>query len=275
MPCFIRRLTSSGLHEVDYSADSLADAERHEPHGVYTITNTFHATRVLKLDAHLDRMENSARLSGMPLALDRPRLRAALREMILASGYGDVRFRITVPRDEPETAILSLEPFKPLAPETYANGVRVMTVQGPQRDNPGAKTTEWAHDRKAIEASFPPGVFTGLLVAANGDILEGMSSNFYAIKSGVLHTAVEGVLPGISQQIVLEVAPSVLPVQTTPVHLDDMPHLSEAFITSASRGIVPVITIDDIILGDGVPGPLTGQLRAAYKAWMDTNMQEL
>jgi hypothetical protein len=40
-------------------------------------------------------------------------------------------------------------------------------------------------------------------------------------------------------------------------------------------GNFPVIAIDDIVLGEGAPGPLKGQLRAAYKAWMDTNMQEL
>ena len=98
MPCLIRRLTASGLQTVDYSAESLADAAEFESRdGVYTVANTFHQTQTLKLDAHLDRLEDSARRVGIALDLDRARLRSSLREMILDSGYGDVRFRITVP----------------------------------------------------------------------------------------------------------------------------------------------------------------------------------
>ena len=65
MPTLIKMLTPDGLKPVPYQADSLAEAARYEPHdGVYTITNTYEATKVLKLDAHLDRLENSARLAG-------------------------------------------------------------------------------------------------------------------------------------------------------------------------------------------------------------------
>jgi branched-chain amino acid aminotransferase len=276
MPCLIRLLTPDGLHPAPYSADSLADAEKHEPHdGVYTITNTFRATQVLKLDAHLDRMENSARLAGIPLLLDRPRLRAALRGMILESGFGDVRFRVTAPAHDPALLILSIEPFHPPAPAVYRDGVRVVTVPGAHRDNPGAKTSGWLHDRKAIEAAFPAGVYTGILLGEHDALLEGMSSNFYAIMDGALHTAVDGVLPGISQQIVLEVAPTVLPVQTIPVTLADLPRVQEAFITSASRGIMPVVHIDDTVLGDGAPGPYTLRLRDAYQAWVDAHLEEI
>src|SRR4051794_24588176 len=108
--CVIRLLTPDGLKPIHYQANSLADAARYEPRdGVYTITNTYQTFKVLKLDAHLDRLENSARLAGIPLHLDRPRLRAALREMIAEAHYGDVRFRITAPKDQPDCLILSIE----------------------------------------------------------------------------------------------------------------------------------------------------------------------
>ncbi|MEZ4667072.1 MAG: hypothetical protein R3E39_03985 [Anaerolineae bacterium] len=60
-PCTINVLTPDGLLPANYSADSLADAVQYEPHdGVYTTTNTFNTTQVLKLEAHLDRLEDSA-----------------------------------------------------------------------------------------------------------------------------------------------------------------------------------------------------------------------
>ena len=95
------------------------------------------------------------------------------------------------------------------------------------------------------------------------------------MKDGALWTADENVLPGISRLIVLEVAPSVLPVIRQPVNVKDIPALSEAFITSASRGIVPVVEIDGHALGDGIPGEKTRRLREAYQAWVQAHLEEI
>ncbi|MBE2271696.1 MAG: aminotransferase class IV family protein [Anaerolinea sp.] len=276
MPCTIRLLTPDGLQPVPYTADSLNDAAQYEPQdGVYTVTNTFDTYTVLKLTAHLDRLEDSARRASIPLKLDRPRLRAALREVITLAGCGDVRFRITVPADQPDHYILSVEPFKPLAAAIIENGVRVITVPDSARVNAAAKTTGWMHERQKLESSLPAGIYTALLLDENGQILEGVSSNFYAIMEDALWTADAGALPGIALQIVLEVAPDVLPVKRDAVNVSAVPRLAEAFITSASRGIVPVIEIDGHTLGDGKPGALTRQLRERYTAAMQKYLETL
>ena len=275
MPALIRILTPDGLEPAPYSAESLLDAARHEPDGVYTITNTFERTKVLKPDAHWNRLEDSARREGIPLRLDRPRLQAALRQLIEEADYGDVRFRVTVPHATPDHLILSCEPFKPLAPAVYEMGVYVVLVQDLARENPEAKTTEWQVDRQVIEAALPKDVFTGILVSGDGELLEGLSSNFYAILDGELWTAGGGVLPGIAQLIVLEVAPDVLPVRRDAPSVADVPRFAEAFLTSASRGIVPIVRIDDTVPGDGAPGPLTRELRARYLAWAAAHVEEL
>lgn len=276
MPAYIQLLTPDGLQPVDYSADSLAEAAKYEPDdGIYTVTNTYHTTRVLKIDAHLDRMEDSARRADIPLKLDRARLRGVLRQMILEAHYGDVRFRVTVPRENPENFILTLEPFKPLTPEFLAKGVRVVTAPDSARHNPAAKTTDWMHQRDHIAKSLAPGIYDAILLDHEGNLLEGLGANFYAIKGGTLYTAGEGVLYGIAQQIVFEIASGVLPLVKTPMNVRDIPTLGEAFITSSSRGIVPVVEIDGHTLGDGTPGPLTRKLLTAYQAWVNAHLEEL
>jgi branched-chain amino acid aminotransferase len=277
MPAYIRRLTPDGvLHPVGYSAESLNDAARFEPtDGVYTITNTYHVTQVLRMDDHLTRLEDSARRAGIPLRLDRQALRRALRACILDYGVGDVRWRVTVGRDAPQDVLITLEPFSPPPAQVYTDGVRVVSAPDSARHNPAAKTTEWMTARQALAQAMPAGVYDTLLTDADGHLLEGLAANFYAIKDGVLWTAQDGVLPGISRMIVLEVAPSVLPVKLEAVTVTDVPALQEAFITSASRGIVPVVEIDGQRLGDGRPGPLTGQLRSAYQAWVSTHLEEI
>jgi branched-chain amino acid aminotransferase len=273
-PCLIKTLTPDGLQPVSYSADSLDEAAKFEPHdGVYTITNTHDTFKVLKLNAHLDRLEDSARRENISLTLDRPKLRAALRSMIAEADVGDVRFRITVAQSQPDHLILSVEPFKPQPPEVYSIGVRCITLPNSARRNAAAKTTGWMHDRAQV--NLPQGIYTGLLLDADGFILEGMSSNFYAVLDGKLRAAVDRVLAGIAQQIVFEVAPDVLSLAKKPVHKDDISGLGEAFVTSSSRGIIPVVEIDGVQIGDGKPGSNTLKLRERYQAWVEAHLEEL
>ena len=280
MPAFIRTLTPDGLQPVDYAdiirrADSLNDAARHEPlDGVYTVTNNYNTYQTLKLDAHLDRLEDSARRAGIPLVLDRARLRSALRRMIAEAGYGDVRFRITVPRDAAHL-IISLEPFAPVPPELIASGVRCITVPGGARRDPAVKKTAWMRAREQIKESMPPGVYDAILLDRAGNMLEGLSSNFYAVLNGELRTAREGVLPGIAQQVVFEIAPPIVSVRREAVNVSQIPQLSEAFITSSSRGIVPIVEIDGHIIGSGLLGAKTLALRDAYTAWVAAHLQDL
>jgi branched-chain amino acid aminotransferase len=276
MPALIRVLTATGLQDASYQASSLAEAAQYEPQeGVYTVANTFERTKTLKLDSHWDRLENSARLAGIPLHLDRARVQGALRQMIESSGYGDVRFRVTVPQAQPDQFFITIEPFKPLAPEIFEKGVRAITAPNSARQNAAAKTTSWMHARQAYTQAQPEGIYETFLCDEEGHILEGLNSNFYAVLEGELRTAKENILLGISRQIVMEVAPPILAVNETPIHVIEIGQLSEAFLTSSSRGIVPVVEIDGVTIGAGYPGPMVADLRKAYQAWVDQHLQEL
>lgn len=274
MPCLIKLLSEKGLESAAYEAESLAAAAQFEPEdGVYTITNTYQTDHVIKLDAHLDRLEDSARRESIPLALDRPRLRAALRQMIAEADFGSVRFRVTVPR-QANTLILSIEPYHPPSPEFIEKGVRCVTVNM-ARHHPEAKTTDWMHARQSIQDSLPPGIYDAFLTSEEGLILEGLGSNFYAVLKGELWTADSGVLKGIARMIVLETAPSLLPVRLEAAHRRQIPDFDEAFLTSSSRGIIPVIEIDGISFGGGSAGPKTKALQAAYGQWVEAHLERL
>jgi branched-chain amino acid aminotransferase len=74
---------------------------------------------------------------------------------------------------------------------------------------------------------------------------------------------------------VYEVAQGVLPVRLEAINVSDVPRLEEAFITSSSRGIIPVISIDAIAIGSGAPGDKTNALRERYAAWVNEHLEEL
>ncbi|MBN1964793.1 MAG: aminotransferase class IV family protein [Anaerolineae bacterium] len=270
-------LTPAGLQATPYHATSLADAAQYEPPGVYTVTRTYHRTSALKFSRHLKRLEQSARLREIDLTLDRAAwqdgLRAALRQLIDQAGYAESRFRITIPADTPETAYFAIEPLNPVPAAVKASGVHVRAFPM-QRQNPRAKDTRWMQARAGLQAQLN-GSYEGLLTDGDGALLEGLGSNFYAILAGELRTAHDGILEGISRRIVMKVAPDVLPVREQPVRLADLPELAEAFLTSSSRGVVPIVQIDDQVIGDGVPGPLTQALSARYDAWAEAHLKPI
>lgn len=267
-------LTPKGLQLTGIEATSLADAVQYEPRGVYTVSRTYHRTFTLELDAHLDRLEESARLKGIALTLDRAALRAALRQVIEMSGNPESRFRLTVPDEQPDHVYIAVEPLNGVPPEVRSRGVQVRSFPT-RRSNPRSKDTNWMISRVELQAQMGDDHYEGLLTGPGGEILEGLSSNFYAVKDAALHTADHGILYGISRRILLTVAQEVLPVRKAPVTLADIPQLSEAMLTSSSRGVVPIVGIDGQTINGGTPGPITRELAARYNTWADDHLEAL
>lgn len=267
-------LTPNGLTPTPYVVHSLAEAVAYEPLGVYTVARTFHGDRALLLDAHLDRLEESARLVDIPLKLDRARLRAALRDLLHEANYPDAKFRITIPRENPECIYLALEPFQPVPQSVQEQGASVITVPM-VRSNPVAKTTDWMTIRRPAYDSLPPGVYEGILVSSDGRLLEGLSSNFYAVLDGTLYTAGDGVLKGITRRAILSIAPAIVPVKLEALHIDDLPRISEALLTSSGRGVVPITIINGQPVGSGQIGSIVAALRDQYDEWTEAQSEPI
>jgi branched-chain amino acid aminotransferase len=273
-PILTAILTPDGLQETPFTASSLAEAAVREPGGVYTVTRTYQRSSTLELDAHLNRLEESAHLLGIALDLDRDVLCSALRALLDRSGYAESRFRLTVPANSPNDLYIAIEPLNGVPAVIRTEGASVKTFSA-QRSNPRAKNTDWMNLRAALQAQMSSGTYEGLLTSPDGEILEGLGSNFYGIMNGVLRTASSGILHGISRRIVLEVAPAILPVQETGVSLRDITSLAEAFLTSSSRGIVPIVKIDEVTIGTGKPGPLILALSTAYDQWAQEHLEPI
>ena len=78
-------------------------------------------------------------------------------------------------------------------------------IRGAPRSNAEAKDSEWVRQRQGLMASKPQDVNELLLAGADGTILEGLSSNFFVVMDGALHTAGEGILPGTVRDLTLQV----------------------------------------------------------------------
>lgn len=263
------------------------DLYRGLPLGVYTALRTFDHDRFLYLDRHLARTARSMALLGWDYPLDEARLRRALHTVVSAAPFREMRVRIDV-LAAPAPALgstarelIALQPFVPPAAELYARGVAVDYAAMAARDNPLVKAAEFAAQRPASSglAQLEGGAalaapYEQLLLDDRGRILEGASSNFWAVRDGVIHTAGAGVLEGITRAIILQIITDLeLSLSLEPLPAAAVASFDEAAISGSSRAIVPVVAIADQVIGDGRPGPLTRRLLAAYNEFVAAHIE--
>lgn len=268
---------------------SLDAITRQLPEGYYSTFRTYDVgRRVIGLSAHLRRLPHA----------DASALRRSLVMLLEPYRPRGAEARVRVLETKHKQFYAAIEPLQPLPPEVYEKGVRVQTTTL-QRHDPREKSTAFIsasdQERKHIAEE---GIFEALLVK-NGRILEGMTSNFFYVLSPraerneerllrrmetkrassagltnispsaqreVLYTAQQDILLGVTRTMVIRAARGRgVAVRYRALELDQLPAVQEAFITSSSRGIVPVIQIDDVTVGRGKVGPVTKQLMSAYE----------
>lgn len=106
-----------------------------------------------------------------------------------------------------------------------------------------------------------------------GAVLEGLSSNFFALRNGRLWTEEAHVLLGVTRSLVLEVAAQIVPVESRAIPVDQT--VSECFITSVSREVLPVVRIDGRPVGGFRPGPVTREIARRFSALVSAEAELL
>jgi branched-chain amino acid aminotransferase len=267
------RAEGDSLERLPVEASSFDEATLKTGHGVYSVFRLYEGGKVLRLDRHLARMRRSAGKLPMGYPHSDDWFRAMVRRAVEASGIEIPRVRITVPYGAPQTAIISLEPHSPDPDEVYRQGIAV-GLANVHRERPEIKDSRFIEKRADLRAEQSD-VFEIVLVDDLGRLLEGTRTNFFAIYNGELRTAGDGVLEGIGRGIVLNIAPEILPVKQEAIRVDDLPHIEEAMLSSASRGIIPIVRIGGVTIGDGTPGPLTARLRERFIAQEEAELEPL
>ncbi len=255
---------------VPASATSFDDLYSDVALGVYSAFRTFEHHKFLRLDEHLARTERSMVLLGWDYRLDRVGLCQVLHQVCLACPFAEMRVRVDVLARPIEVAggesrvLIALMPFAGIPASWYDNGVVVALTDELERKRPLAKTADFAAQRHHFNHTHS--AYEYLMVNHQGAILEGTGTNFYAVRDGVVYTAGEGVLEGITRQIILEVIRQLeIPLQLEAVTVTELPTLQEAAISGSSRALLPVVQVGEQVIGNGRPGPISRRILAAYQ----------
>jgi branched-subunit amino acid aminotransferase/4-amino-4-deoxychorismate lyase len=262
---------ANGLATLTGSVPDLVGASAALPAGVYTTLRTYGGDGIPFLDDHIRRLEESSALQGHRAEIDRGALRAGLAAALRARAHPESRIRLTF---APPALFASVEPFAPLPETLYETGAWCVTVPV-RREVPQAKDTRFLATAQAARQELPVGAHEGLLVAEDGSILEGLSSNVFTVIDGVLVTEEARVLRGTTRALVLELARGLVPVSLEAVPRDALDRATEVFLTSVSREVLGVSRVDDLTIGRGRPGPLARELRRRYRTRMRTVSERL
>ena len=266
------RISHTGLIPLLAAEESLDEFTRGLPQGFYTtfITNSG-GMKVLGLKGHLDRLYLPAGMAGIRPSIDRVGLCKLLASLIQVNSPNDSRIRLILARRIGEIFV-GLQPFRALGASVYANGVRVRTIEMARHD-PCIKGTDFITESAAQRNLLSRDIFEILMTHKNR-MLEGLTSNFFAIKGSALITARQGVLLGVTRKAVLKLARGQgmqIAYRAPAVH----EKFNEAFLTSSSRGVVPIVSIDGHPVGEGRVGVWTKRLSQVYQAYVEEGSESL
>lgn len=221
------------------------------------------------LDDHLARLAKSAALLEMPLPHASDEIAAWLPALLAASQLDECLLRLFVLGADGGFAgdTFVWAQASPVYPASfYRDGVGAVTFEG-ERALPQAKSLNTLVNYLARRQAQRQGEHEGLL-QNHGALTEGSSSNLFALRAGrLLVPPPADVLAGVTADIVLTLAAQEqMEIVAAPLRVDEMGAWDEAFLTSTSRHIMPLVRIDGQPIGDGRPGPLTQRLSQRFEA---------
>ena len=247
---------------------------------IYEVTAVMDG-KMIEFDGHMARMQRSLDELGIAYKVDYDEMLAIHREMITRNNLvsGGIYIQITRgnPGDRdflfedgdaisPTIVLFTQEKPDPRNNSNMESGWHVMTMDDLRWHRRDIKTVQLLWPSLAKTAAIRSG-FDDTWMVENGTITEGTSNNAYIIKDGVIITRQlsHDILHGITRASLLRYAKDrQMTIEERPFTVDEVKAADEAFVTSASSYVTPIISIDGVNIGDGAPGKHALELRQVY-----------
>lgn len=224
------------------------------------------------LDDHLDRFFHSVKRMRLEIGRSRDELKAMLGELIRKNGIANSGVRITVTGGYSPDAYSIAKPNlivtqSPLKIDTamVERGMRLVTYAH-RRQFADVKTLDYLM-AVWLQPFVKENGADDVLYQLDGAVSECPRSNFSIVtRENKIVTPGEYVLKGIVRKQVLRIAPGRYAAEEGVVTLDDIRNAKEAFVTSTTKGVMPVVQVDGRPVGDGKPGEVTRWLGKEFDA---------
>ena len=251
--------------------------------GVYETLRTYNRVPFL-YDRHLRRLRSSAQRIALDVPFDDETLAGWIQQtveaagemqeayirVLLTRGVGDLNYDV-IATPTPSLVII-VKPLDEPPARVAEQGIRISLVSimrnHPSSVNPVIKSNNLLNNALAMQEANRDGGEEGLMCNYRGELSECSQANFFMVRDGVALTpeSASGLLEGITRAFVHEVGQEIgVPVREETLYPEDLDSADEAFITSTTRELSPVVRIGERIVGNGKPGPITLRLLNGYR----------
>ncbi|NRB01845.1 MAG: D-amino-acid transaminase [Rhodobacteraceae bacterium] len=247
--------------------------------GVYEVTSVLDG-KLIDFEGHFVRLQRSLNELDMAEPISRDALLEVHRKLVADNSIveGLVYLQITrgapadrdfvfPSEDTPATIVLFTQNKPGLADSPAAKkGMKIISIEDVRWGRRDIKTVQLLYPSMGKMMAKKAGADDAWMVQ-DGHVTEGTSNNAYFIKGNAIVTrpTSNDILNGITRAAVLRFAAEAqMKVEERLFTIEEAQAADEAFITSASTFVMPVVEIDGVALGDGTPGPLAARLREIY-----------
>jgi branched-chain amino acid aminotransferase len=239
--------------------------------------------KVFRLREHLIRLWESALSIGLSIPISLEDLTKDVNECVAKNGLDDGYIRLVVTRGagalgidpnkcSDQQVIIIVDSITLYPDELYQNGLDLVTASTirnhPAALSPRIKSLNYLNNVLAKMEGLKSGCVEALMLNHKGEVAECTGDNIFIVKQGRLLTPpIEaGILEGITRNVVLELAKDAgIETVETPFTRHDIFISDECFLTGSAAEVIAAVRLDDRVIGNGKPGPITMQLNDAFQ----------
>ncbi len=235
--------------------------------GVFDLMRT-HKGKPCFLKEHVERLQNSAAEIHLKINWTSEEIQQIILQTLDHNRHIDeANIRVIITGGSSSDFITSQKPRlivlitqAPKIPTIwYEKGVKIITVYS-QRDIPEAKSLSYIPATIALKKAKSQDAIEAIYMDKDGFVTEGTTSNLFAFINNELITAEHNVLKGITRKAILSMTDKIFPLKLSTLHINELLKADEVFITGTNKRVVPVIKVDDTVIGDGTPGKNTKKI---------------
>ena len=244
--------------------------------GIYEVTAVL-GGKLIDAEPHLERLDRSLRELEMAWPCTRDELIEVHQELVRRNNLdqGGVYMQVTrgvadrefyYPQDTPTVLTAFTQARELLDNPNSKTGVKVVSMPDIRWQRRDIKSIALLAQTMAKQAAKSQGAFEGWMIE-DGYVTEGSSSTSYIVKDGTVVTRPlsNAVLAGVTRRMLLRyMDESGVELDERPFSIDEAYDADEAFLTSASTFVMPIVDIDGHQIGGGQPGPVARRLREIY-----------